>query len=137
MPNSGDSSRSSIETPVRKACGFEKSCSNLGIDSRCLRVNPGRGSSFEAITSSVLGGPIALDPDHVLLPAEVHPITKEQGCKRYALVALGSSSLEMVLALLTEVVAFHVRVPIVQVRLPVATSNSNDIRFRLTNAECS
>lgn len=51
----------------------------------------------------------------VLLPLKVDPISKEQSCKRDAFKAHGPSCFKMVLALLTEVITFHVQVSIVVV----------------------
>lgn len=51
----------------------------------------------------------------VLLPAEVDPILEERDRKEDALGARGISRVEMVLALSTEVVAFHIGATIVQV----------------------
>lgn len=58
---------------------------------------------------------VALDPILVLLQMKEDPVLKKEGCKKYAFVAFDSSHFEMVLALLTEVVVFHMRVSIVQV----------------------
>lgn len=54
--------------------------------------------------------PVAFDPSLVLLPAEVDSLTKDRGCKKYAFEALSSNNIEMVFALLAEVIPLHLRV---------------------------
>ena len=46
---------------------------------------------------------VPLSPSLMLLPAEIDPLLEEQGCKRYAFVALSISHFDMILALLAEV----------------------------------
>lgn len=67
----------------------------------------------------------------VLLPMEEHPIFKEGDYKRDRLMTLGSSHFEIVLELLTEVVAFHVQVPIIQVRISYFDKSVQGIFLRL------
>lgn len=60
-------------------------------------------------------GLVAFNPVFVLLPTEEDLVLKEKGCKRYMFVVLSSGRFEIVFTLLTEVVAFHAKVSIVQV----------------------
>lgn len=53
---------------------------------------------------------------HVLMPAEADPIAKKRSRKWGTIKASGTSSSEIILTLLTEVVAFYVRLTIVKVR---------------------
>lgn len=53
------------------------------------------------------------DLSFLLLSTKVDPIPKKQSCKKYTLVPFDFSNLEMVLALLTNVVAFYMQVSIV------------------------
>lgn len=53
---------------------------------------------------------IIFGPGLMLLPPEVDPILEKQGCKRDVFMTLGSSGFKIVLALLTELVVFHVEV---------------------------
>ena len=61
---------------------------------------------------------VALGPGLVLLPATEKAVLQKGRRERYAFVALGSSGLEMVFALLTEVIAFHVRIAIIEIWVP-------------------
>ena len=54
----------------------------------------------------------------MLLPTIKNAVIQEQSSKRYALMALGSSGLKVVLALLTEVVTFYVQVAIIKITVP-------------------
>lgn len=58
---------------------------------------------------------VEFDLGFVLLPTEINSISKKWGCKKYALVALGSSSIKMVFILLIKIITFHMPVFIVQV----------------------
>ena len=51
----------------------------------------------------------------VLVPTKVDPTMKERSCKRGTVGAGGAGGSEMILALLTEVVAFHMRLPIIEI----------------------
>ena len=73
------------------------------LSEKGLELVPGKG-----------GGPVSFFPRFVLLPAEVDSITEERGRERDAFMARGTSCLEMILALSTEVVTFHMQAPIVQ-----------------------
>lgn len=64
------------------------------------------------------GNPVSFDLSLILLLTEIDPFSKEQGCKKYAFVALRTNCLEIVLALVTEIIAFHMQVFIIQVRVP-------------------
>lgn len=57
------------------------------------------------------------DPIFTLLPVKKNDILEKKSCKIYTFMTLGLSCVKMVLELLTEVVAFYVQVPIVQVRV--------------------
>lgn len=59
-------------------------------------------------------GSITLDLIYIILPMEENPVFKKRCYIKYMLVTLGSCRLEMVLALLTEVIAFYIQVSIVQ-----------------------
>ena len=52
----------------------------------------------------------------MLVPAEADPIAEEKACKRGAVEASSSGGGKMIFILLTEVVALHVRLTIVEVR---------------------
>lgn len=54
----------------------------------------------------------------MLLPTMEDAVFQERSSKGYALMALGSGGLKVVLALLTEVITFHVRVAIIKIRVP-------------------
>lgn len=54
----------------------------------------------------------------MLLPAIEDAVLQEGRRKRYAFMALGPGGLEMVFALLTKIIAFHVRIAIIEVRVP-------------------
>ena len=56
--------------------------------------------------------------EHVLVPAEADPIAKERSRKWITIKASGTDGSEMILILLTEVVAFYERLTIVKVREP-------------------
>ena len=51
----------------------------------------------------------------MLLPAIVNAILQKGHCKRYAFVALYLIGLEIVFALLTEIITFHVQIPIIEI----------------------
>ena len=51
----------------------------------------------------------------MLLPTEVNPISKKQGYKENKLRPCGIGHVEIVFALLTEVIAFHMKAIIIQV----------------------
>ena len=59
------------------------------------------------------GGPVALNLGLTLLPVEVEPIPKEQGCEGNTLEPCDTGRVKMVLALLTEIVALHMQGPII------------------------
>ncbi len=54
----------------------------------------------------------------MLLPAMENAVLQEERRKRYAFVALGPGGLKVNLALLTKMIAFHVRVAIIEIRVP-------------------
>ena len=54
----------------------------------------------------------------MLLLLKIDAIAEEWGCKKDAFRPRGTGRVEMVLALPTEIVALHVRVPIVEVGIP-------------------
>lgn len=62
-------------------------------------------------------GPVAFDPVLVLLPIEENPVFKKKSCKKYVFVAIGSDTFEMVLTLLTKVIAFYVQISIRQIMI--------------------
>lgn len=64
---------------------------------------------FEFVPSGK-SGPVMFDLSPMLLSVKVDSIPKEQGCKRHAFVAFGSSSFEIVLTLLIEEVTFYIQV---------------------------
>lgn len=57
--------------------------------------------------------PVSLNLSLVLLLAEVDYISKEQDCKRDAYMAYSTGRIEIILALLIEIVAFHEQAPII------------------------
>lgn len=63
------------------------------------------------------GNIVLLNLGLVLLPAKIDFFIEKQKCKKYSLVALCTSCLKIVLALLAEVIAFHIQVLIIQVGL--------------------
>ena len=63
-------------------------------------------------------GIVAFYLSFVLLPAEVNPISEEQGRKGDAFVARGSGRVEIILTLLTKIIALHMQAPIVKVGVP-------------------
>ena len=77
---------------VNERGGFSKT-----LLEECLEFVPSEGSN-----------PVPLNLSLVLLPAEVDPISKEQGREGDALVACGTGRVEMVFTLPTEVVTLHV-----------------------------
>lgn len=88
---------------------------NLGPD-----VGHERGGFSETLTEKSLefvpskgGGLVALNLGLVLLPAEVNPIPEERGREGNTLGPRGTGRVEMVLTLLTEVVALHMGTTIV------------------------
>lgn len=50
------------------------------------------------------------NPSYMLLPKKVDLIPKKQDCKKDAFVTFGFSGFEVVFALLTKVITFHVQV---------------------------
>ena len=52
----------------------------------------------------------------VLLPIEVNAVTQERCCKENTVGALGSGSSKLILILLTEVIAFHVKLITIDIR---------------------
>ena len=63
-------------------------------------------------------GIIAFNLSFILLPAEVNPISEEEDCKEDAFVAYGSGRVKMILILLIEIIALHMRAAIIKVRVP-------------------
>ena len=63
-------------------------------------------------------GIVAFHLSFVLLPAEVNPISKERGREEDAFVARGSGRVEIILTLLTKIIALHMQAPIVKVGVP-------------------
>ena len=59
-----------------------------------------------------------LGPDLVLLPAIENTVFQKGHRKRYAFVALSPTGLEMVFALLTEIITFHVQIAIIEIWVP-------------------
>lgn len=55
--------------------------------------------------------------DFILLPVKVNLILEQQGCKKDVLVTYDISYIEIILALLTEVVALYMQASIIQVGL--------------------
>ena len=51
----------------------------------------------------------------MLLLAEIESVAKEQSRKEYVLGACGTNRVEIILILLTEVITFHIRVPVAEV----------------------
>ena len=70
--------------------------------------------SFEFIPSKE-SNLVALNLGLVLLPAEVDPIPKKRGRKENTLGPRGTGRVEMVFALLTEIVALYMQVSIILV----------------------
>ena len=64
------------------------------------------------------GGTVTFGVSLVLLSTEIDPIPKKRGCKGDELESHGTSCVKMIIVLLTEVVALHVRATIVQVGVP-------------------
>ena len=60
----------------------------------------------------------ALGPVLVFLPAIENVVLQKIRHKRYVFVALGANGLEIIFALLTEVIAFYVRIAIIEIRVP-------------------
>ena len=52
----------------------------------------------------------------MLVQTTTGPTTEEQGCKRHFIGAGRTGGVEVVVALLTEVLALHMRLPIIEVR---------------------
>ena len=71
-------------------------------------------------------------PVFVMLPIKKDSILEKGDGKSYALMALGSSRFKIVLLLLTKVVAFHVQVSIVQIRIPCLKRPIQSILLWLT-----
>ena len=63
-------------------------------------------------------GIVAFNLSFMLLPAEVNPISEERGREEDAFVARGSNRVKIILTLSTEIIALHVRAPIVKVGVP-------------------
>ncbi len=85
-----------------KRIGFPQALSSKG-----LKFFPGQRSDS-----------VAFGPGLMLLPAMEDAVFQERRCKRYAFVALGLGGLKVILALLTKMIAFHVRVAIIEIRVP-------------------
>ena len=77
------------------------------MSSKSLQFIPGQG-----------GGWVAIGPGLILLPAMGDGVLQERRRKWYVFVALGPSGLKIILALLTKIIAFHVRVAIMEIRVP-------------------
>lgn len=63
------------------------------------------------------GNIIVFNLGFMLLLVDVNPITKKQGYKKDILIAYSIGSVKIVLTLITKVVALHIQVLIVQVRV--------------------
>ena len=63
----------------------------------------------------------------MLLPALEDAVFQEERRKRYAFVAFGPVGLKVILALLTKMIAFHVRVAIMEIRVPDLQKSIRDI----------
>ena len=63
-------------------------------------------------------GIVAFNLSFVLLPAEVNPISEQQGREGDAFVARDSGRIKMILTLSPEIVALHMQAPIVKVGVP-------------------
>ncbi len=72
----------------------------------------------KALNSGQGGGSVAFGPGLMLLPAMEDAVLQEGRRKRYAFVALGSVGLKVIFALLTKIIAFQVRVAIMEIRVP-------------------
>ena len=59
-----------------------------------------------------------LVPTLVLAPTKADPTAKERSCKRGAVGAKGAGGIDMILALLAEVVTLHMGLPIVEIGEP-------------------
>ena len=75
------------------------------LSEECLELNPRQGS--HCLASKL-----------VLVPTKADSITKEQSCKRGTVKASGTGGSKMVFTLLTEVVAFYVRLSIIEIGEP-------------------
>ncbi len=65
-----------------------------------------------------MSGSVAFGPGLMLLPAMEDAVLQEGRRKRYAFVALGPVGLKMILAFRTKMIAFHVRVAIIEITVP-------------------
>ena len=73
---------------------------------KCLKILPRQRVSS-----------VAIGPGLVLLPAIENVVLQKGRCEKYVFVAFGPSGLEIVFALLTEVIAFHEQIAIIEIRI--------------------